>query len=260
MPKRLLNDEQVAYLRSISEGRHIEEIKDMLNKRFGTNFTFEQIKNLKGKLKIHSHLKCNGRFHYRLTTQEQDDWMKEHCIGTSYKWIQQAFKEQFGIELTYSQVKGWCGRKRVCLGVSGCFKKGHVPHNKGKKMSPEVYAKCAPSMFKKGNTPVNHRPVGSERITVEGYIEVKVAEPRKWRPKHVVVYEEHFGPIPKGHIVVFADNNKMNLDPSNLLLITRNENARLNQLGLRSDIAEVTKAGLAIARLAIAKQKRRKEK
>ena len=45
-------------------------------------------------------------------------------------------------------------------------------------------------MFAKGNVPPNHRPVGSERISKDGYIEVKVAEPNKWRLKQRVVYEE----------------------------------------------------------------------
>ncbi len=34
-------------------------------------------------------------------------------------------------------------------------------------------------MFAKGNVPPNHRPVGSERISKDGYIEVKVAEPKQ---------------------------------------------------------------------------------
>ena len=29
-------------------------------------------------------------------------------------------------------------------------------------------------MFKKGNVPANHRPIGSERITVDGFVEIKV--------------------------------------------------------------------------------------
>ena len=44
------------------------------------------------------------------------------------------------------------------------FKKGHVSHNKGKRMPKELYKKCAPTMFRKGHSPVNWKPVGSERI------------------------------------------------------------------------------------------------
>lgn len=103
------------------------------------------------------------------------------------------------------------------------FKKGMVPYNKGKKMSPELYTKCAATMFKKGQTPVNHRPVGSERVSVDGYVEVKVAEPNKWRLKHRVVWEEAHGSIPPGHNIQFRDGNRQNLSLDNLYMISRAE-------------------------------------
>ena len=78
------------------------------------------------------------------------------------------------------------------------FQNGSVPLNKGKKVSPEIYAKMQPTMFKKGQTPVNHRDVGSERVNVDGYLEIKVAEPNRWRLKHRVIWEQVNGAIPKG--------------------------------------------------------------
>ena len=65
-------------------------------------------------------------------------------------------------------------------------------------MPKEVYEKVKHTMFAKGNVPPNHRPVGSERISIDGYIEVKVAEPDKWRLKQRVVYEEAKGESPEG--------------------------------------------------------------
>lgn len=103
------------------------------------------------------------------------------------------------------------------------FKKGFVPANKGKKMPPEVYAKCAGTMFKKGQNPINHREVGSERIDRDGYIMIKVAEPNKWKLKHRLVWEQANGPIPKGYNIQFRDGNKLNLDIDNLYMISRKE-------------------------------------
>lgn len=60
--------------------------------------------------------------------------------------------------------------------VASRFQPGNVPFNKGKKLSAELYAKAQPTMFRKGNVPWNHKEIGAERVTVDGYIEVKVAE------------------------------------------------------------------------------------
>lgn len=107
--------------------------------------------------------------------------------------------------------------------VAARFTNGHVPHNKGKKMPPEVYSKVAGTMFKKGHTPVNHRDVGSERVSVDGYIEIKVAEPNRWRLKHRVIWEQHNGEIPKGFNVQFKNHNPLDCRIENLYLISRSE-------------------------------------
>lgn len=101
------------------------------------------------------------------------------------------------------------------------FPKGHTPANKGKRVSPETYAKCQPTMFKKGHTPVNHREVGSERINVDGYIEIKVAEPNRWRLKHRIIWEQVNGEIPKGYNVQFKNHNPQDCRIENLYLISK---------------------------------------
>ena len=103
------------------------------------------------------------------------------------------------------------------------FQNGSVPLNKGKKVSPEVYSKIQPTMFKKGHTPVNHREVGSERINVYGYIEIKVAEPNSWRLKHRVMWEQVNGIIPRGYNVQFKNHNPLDCRIENLYLISKAE-------------------------------------
>ena len=103
------------------------------------------------------------------------------------------------------------------------FQKGHTPENKGKRVSPETYAKCQPTMFKKGHTPANHREVGSERINKDGYIEIKVAESKRWRLKHRIIWEQVNGEIPKGYNVQFKNHNPQDCRIENLYLISRAE-------------------------------------
>lgn len=107
--------------------------------------------------------------------------------------------------------------------VAHQFGRGHVPANKGKKMSAELYAKCAPTMFKKGHPSNNKKPVGSERVNVDGYIEIKVAEPNKWRLKNRVIWEQANGPIPPGYNVQYRNGNKLDCRLENLYLINRRE-------------------------------------
>lgn len=110
--------------------------------------------------------------------------------------------------------------------VAHRFKKGSIPPNKGKKMSPEVYEKVKETMFKKGNSPVNHREVGSERINVDGYIEIKVAEPNRWKLKHRIIWEQVNGEIPKGYNVQFKNHNPKDCRIENLYLICRADQMR----------------------------------
>ena len=107
--------------------------------------------------------------------------------------------------------------------IESRFPKGHNPVNKGKRVSQETYAKIQPTMFKKGQNPVNHRDVGSERVNVDGYIEIKVAEPNRWRLKHRVIWEQVNGAIPKGFNVQFKNHNRQDCRLDNLYLISKAE-------------------------------------
>ena len=55
------------------------------------------------------------------------------------------------------------------------FQKGLVPHNKGKKMSPEMYEKCKGTMFKPGQIPATcvhfGKPYLHQRTWEDGYVE-----------------------------------------------------------------------------------------
>ena len=109
--------------------------------------------------------------------------------------------------------------------TKGQFKKGLIPHNKGKKLSEETKAKLAKTklaktMFKSGNRPHNTLEVGAETQDKDGYVMVKIAEPSVWQYKHHVAYGE---PVPTGHKVIFLDGNKYNFERGNLQLVSNAE-------------------------------------
>lgn len=107
------------------------------------------------------------------------------------------------------------------------YLEGHTPLNKGKKVSAQIYEKMRATMFKKGHIPENWKPVGSERVNRDGYIEVKVEEPNKWRLKHRIVWEQLNGPIPKGYNVQFRNGNRQDLSIENLYIINRADQIRV---------------------------------
>ncbi len=168
------------------------------------------------------------------------------------------FNQKFNTNITSRTIKSYKANNKLNSGLTGKFRKGQTPHNKGKKMPKEVYEKVKHTMFAKGNVPPNHRPVGSERISKDGYIEVKVAEPNKWRLKQRVVYEEAKGKIPEGCPIIFLDGNKRNFDIDNLRCITRSELLYLNCNGLNNS-NEITGTGILMARLDRAKNKKKQE-
>lgn len=168
------------------------------------------------------------------------------------------FNQKFNTNITSRTIKSYKANNKLNSGLTGKFRKGQTPHNKGKKIPKEVYEKVKHTMFAKGNVPPNHRPVGSERISKDGYIEVKVAEPNKWRLKQRVVYEETKGKIPEGCPIIFLDGNKRNFDIGNLRCITRSELLYLNCNGLNNS-NEITETGILMARLDRAKNKKKQE-
>lgn len=132
------------------------------------------------------------------------------------------------------------------------FTLGNIPHNKGKKqseyMSSEAIQKTKATRFKKGSIPYNTKPLGYERITVDGYIEVKTAEPNVFRLKHRVVFEKHYGKIPPGHNVQFKDGNRQNLNPDNLYSISRKDQLKY-QNSIHNYPEEIRKAILQVGAL-----------
>jgi len=114
-----------------------------------------------------------------------------------------------------------------------CFKKGSTPPNKGKKhaeyMTPEQIEKTKKSRYKKGNVPFNVKYDGHERITVDGYVEIRISQ-GVYKLKHRELWIKQNGSIPEDCVVIFKDGNKQNIVIENLQLITRAENMLRNSI------------------------------
>ena len=75
---------------------------------------------------------------------------------------------------------------------------------------------------------------------------------------HRKVWEEHNGPILPGHKIIFLDGNKDNCDISNLAMVDNAEALEMYRRNLRTDDTELTRTGLAVAKINIAARKRKR--
>lgn len=183
----------------------------------------------------------------RLWSSEEKKYLSQITPGHHYKEIQELMNKKFGLNYTIGQIQGAIKRYKLKTGFTGRFEKGSTPKNKGVKGI--IYEGCKKTWFKKGGLPVNHREVGSERINIDGYYEVKVSEPNVWRLKHNIIWEKHNGEIPKGNAIIFGDGNKLNLDINNLILVSRQQLLTLNRYKLIQKDADLTRTGIIIADL-----------
>ena len=121
------------------------------------------------------------------------------------------------------------------------FKPGVPSWSKGLKGRVGVQEACKATQFKKGRPASearNYVPIGTLRLSKDGYLERKVSDDpgiypaRRWVALHRLVWEAVNGPVPDGCIVVFKPGAKT-ADPEavtadRLECLTRRENMLRN--------------------------------
>jgi len=132
------------------------------------------------------------------------------------------------------------------VGKAYRFHKGHVPFNKGLRRPGWYRGRMRETQFKKGQMTGaarrKYKPIGTERISRDGYLERKItdagktnaARQRRWVPVHRLVWQAARGPIPRGHVVCFKPGAKTTvageITVEKLELITQAENMRRNSI------------------------------
>lgn len=255
--------EQKDYIREISPGRYNQEIADLFNAKFGTLVIEIQIKCFKQNHKIQSNVP-RRRFTEDdgLFNKQQKDFIRVNAKGLTNKELADLVNTTFDLTITPRQINTWKKNHNVTSGLDFRFQKGAVPTNKGKKGLYNVGGNK--TSFKKGQRSRNYKPVGTERIDRDGYTLVKVQDDgpwhKRWRHKHKVVWEAERGPVPKGHVILFLDQNKRNIVLDNLIMIMQSRLSILNKKGLLHNNAELTRTGVIVADIyhKIGERKRRK--
>lgn len=160
-------------------------------------------------------------------TPEEIAFLEKNVKGRTHPEVTCLFNAHFGLELRKTKIRAALHNRHLTSGIDCKFKPGDISHS-----PPKGTHYSRRTEFKPGSIPANYRPVGSERVDVDGYVWVKTQDPKTWRMKHVMVWEAKNGPVPKGYVVIFADGNRLNIDIDNLLLVSRGQLAVLNHSGL----------------------------
>lgn len=177
-------------------------------------------------------------------SQKQKDYLSDNQ-HLSRVDLTVAFNKHFGTNQTFAGIHSACKRYKFRSNRNTQFKPGHKSWNKGSK----GLTGANKTSFKKGNRPKNWKPVGHQRITKDGYIEIKTQEPNRFELKHRVVWIECNGPLPDGMILTFIDGDKTNCLIENLEMVSRQEQVRRNKMKISSYPPELQKTVKLIAKV-----------
>ncbi len=163
---------------------------------------------------------------------EMEAWMLEHDHGQRTDSLSDEFRGRFGFGLSRGQINQF----RASHG-----KRTRKPHGGGKKRVP----------------------IGTERASKDGYIVIKVRAEAdvamskdNWMLKHVWVWEQANGrKLPDGHMVMFADKDKRNFDPDNLVAVPKKLIGVINSLHVEWHDRKSLEAVVAIARIRVARNR-----
>ncbi len=192
-----------------------------------------------------------------LWTPEQDEILQarypheltENLTGILDKTVLQIYSRAVKFKLKKTAeflASRLSGRLDGIKGSDTRFQKGHNTWNKDMK---GLMIGGEATQFKPGQMPHNHLPVGTVVKDTEGYMKVKVAEPKQWEFLHIKTWREAHGPISKGSAVIFKDKNRENCALDNLELVTRAELMRRNSYhNYGKEIAQLVQLKGAITR------------
>lgn len=145
--------------------------------------------------------------------------------------------------------------------VATQFKSGQKAWNEGIKGICGTHENCRRTQFKKGHlagaAQRKYVPIGSYRISKDGYLEQKVNDDfpaqRRWVGVHRLIWEAANGPIPPKHVVCFRSGRLTpileNITLDALELVHRGELARRNHPRSKSpELAKLVQLKGAITR------------
>lgn len=184
----------------------------------------------------------------RRYTNEERAYLRDIIPGCSRCEVVALANARFTESVTFDQVVAFIKNNHVATGRTGRFEKGHASWSKGTKgvLHSNV------TSFSKGDVPANRVPIGTEKVRVDGYVYVKIADGFKnanWLQKHILVWEQANGPLPADHVLIFANGDREDVRLDNLVLAERADLAVMNKRSLMGRDSQSMEAGVLTSRL-----------
>ena len=267
-----LTEEQIAYIIELYAPPSILTIPAITKKfyeKFNRSINRATVSRIASRYNVLRPYKViNGVPVYQYT-KEQHEFLVKYYQLYEVNVLTKMFNETFNENRTTNGINKYLNDHNIHSPRDGKFKKGSEPFNKGipqsEWMSEEGMNNCKVTQFNRdktiNNANFNARNIGDEHIDSDGYIRVKVGYDtgnkglRFWKFKHHLVYEQHYGPIPKGYMIIFLDGNPLNCDISNLKCITRRVHLYMVRYGFYKYSSEITQAGLTVCEAELAYNK-----
>ena len=213
--KFLYTEEMLDFLRDNISGKPLKDLTAEFNKKYGTSRSKRQILDT-----CYCRGWSNGLLHQKTVFPSPVvDYITAHHSGVRPREMMQKLNSTFGTTYSEEQIARFYTKHKLRSGVASTYMPiGTVVFRETEQM---YYEKV-----KDGPNPIEN-----------------------WRPKHQLIWEAAHGPIPEGHIVIFLDGDRTNMDLSNLALCSKPVALMLNKKGLRFSCADATKAGVLIAQI-----------
>lgn len=248
---------EVAWVREVHKGLTPGQIASHFRTHFGRRVSAESIKALLYRHRLRTVSKP------KIWPDDVVTFVAEAYRRMPLDQLPAAIEAEFGIVRTLNQVRALTRNRRIRSGRTGRFEPGQRPWNTDTKgvMRPNS------GTFKAGRKPeeaANYLPIGTVRRSKDGYWVRKVTDDgpypaRRWVGVHRLVWEEHHGPIPDGHKVIYIDGDYDNVSIDNLALVSNREHVYLNKSGLSKAPPELKPTAIQVVRLAVAANKRAEE-
>lgn len=159
-------------------------------------------------------------------TKQQEDFLVENfskCSG--YAELTSLFNDEFGDFRSVSQISDKCAKQLKLKGMQ----------NKTRFAKGNIKTQCPIGTVRKSRNKTTYiKVLDSKYSYAKGY-----REPW-WIPIQKKVYQDKYGKVPKGKMVIFLDGNSENLSIENLYMIDRKISAILAKNGWYSQNAEQT--------------------